>query len=350
MYREESETMGKKKIFRSIAIVLLVVLLGSVFSFVSSVENIRAEDSATFSVPISKKIVIDGDLSDWNNIKKHYITKATFGYDLDYIWNTSFAWDGEKTFYLTATVTYPKGMDGPYASRPVNSPTWYEDDVIEFIIAGKRPTSEREFQELSRASHYVWNSKLNFAAEEAGGLLVTKVAQTSWGASQDGVWCFEAAIELSDDIISRIKNNEFVYMNVMNRCRSGGVELSTLNNINGFGSSFWNVEYINEFIFDKTYIVDEVKPVPVTPTVKVKSVKVNKKKISLKVKKSKKLKVVFNPKAPTNKKVNWKSSNKKIAKVNSNGKVTALKPGKTKITVTSVDGKKKANCIVAVKK
>ena len=41
------------------------------FSFVSSAEHIKAEDSTTFSVPISKKIVIDGDLLDWNNIEKH---------------------------------------------------------------------------------------------------------------------------------------------------------------------------------------------------------------------------------------------------------------------------------------
>ena len=96
-----------------------------------------------------------------------------------------------------------------------------------------------------------------------------------------------------------------------------------------------------------------VTPTP-TPTikavVKVNSIKLNKKKISLKVKKSVQLKVTFNPKNPDNRKVKWKSSNKKRAKVNSKGKVTALRKGKVKITATSIDGKKKATCVINVKK
>lgn len=47
--------------------------------------------------------------------------------------------------------------------------------------------------------------------------------------------------------------------------------------------------------------------------------------------------------------VKWKSSNTKIAKVDSKGKITTLSPGKVKITCTANDGsKKKATCTVTV--
>ena len=46
-------------------------------------------------------------------------------------------------------------------------------------------------------------------------------------------------------------------------------------------------------------------------------------------------------------KAKYKSSNKKIAKVSSTGKITAIKPGKTKITISA--GKKKSVCTVTVK-
>lgn len=65
-----------------------------------------------------------------------------------------------------------------------------------------------------------------------------------------------------------------------------------------------------------------------------KKVALNKKKITLQVGASTKLKV-----KNTKKKVTWKTSNKKIVKVNKTGKVTALKTGNAKITA-KVAGKK----------
>ena len=61
------------------------------------------------------------------------------------------------------------------------------------------------------------------------------------------------------------------------------------------------------------------------------------------------LKATVSPKNATNQKVTWKSSKSKIAKVDKNGKVTALKKGTATITVTTKDGKKKATCKVTVK-
>jgi len=94
-----------------------------------------------------------------------------------------------------------------------------------------------------------------------------------------------------------------------------------------------------------------IKKATVNRKIKVKSIKLNKKKITLKPKQSKKLKATVKPKNATNKKIKWTSSNRKVVKVNSKGKITALKKGKVKIYAKAKDGsKKKAVCTVAVKK
>lgn len=86
----------------------------------------------------------------------------------------------------------------------------------------------------------------------------------------------------------------------------------------------------------------------------VTSVKLNKKAISLKAKgkakqKTYTLKATVTKNA-NNKKVKWTTSNKKVAVVNSKGKVTAKKKGTCYILVTSTDGSRKsAKCKVTVK-
>lgn len=71
------------------------------------------------------------------------------------------------------------------------------------------------------------------------------------------------------------------------------------------------------------------------------------KKLTLNKKKSYQLKPVINPITCINK-IKYKSSNKKIAKVSSTGKITAIKPGKVKITISV--GKKKFVSNVIIKK
>lgn len=61
---------------------------------------------------------------------------------------------------------------------------------------------------------------------------------------------------------------------------------------------------------------------------------------TMKAKKSQKLKLTVLPENASNKKVKWKSSNKKIATVNAKGKVKAKAKGTVKITATAKDGSK----------
>lgn len=90
-----------------------------------------------------------------------------------------------------------------------------------------------------------------------------------------------------------------------------------------------------------------IKIIVGTPVTKI---KLNKTKATLKVKKTLKLKATVTPKKASNKKVIWKTSNKKIATVSSVGKVTAKKKGTAKITATAADGSgKKATAKITVK-
>ena len=85
----------------------------------------------------------------------------------------------------------------------------------------------------------------------------------------------------------------------------------------------------------------------------VTKVKLNKTEASLTVTISKKdtlqLKATVSPSTAVNTAVSWKSSNKKVATVNSSGKVTAVGSGSCTITATAKDGSgKKATCKITV--
>lgn len=83
--------------------------------------------------------------------------------------------------------------------------------------------------------------------------------------------------------------------------------------------------------------------------VKVTGVKLNAKKVTRTVGKTKQLKATVRPSNATNKGVTWTSSNKKVATVTSKGKVRAKSPGKATITVKTKDGKYKAKAVITVK-
>lgn len=95
----------------------------------------------------------------------------------------------------------------------------------------------------------------------------------------------------------------------------------------------------------------ESSTVPTKPAVvKVKKIKLSKNKVTLINGKNCTLKATITPKNATNKKVIWKSSDKKVATVDKNGKVVAKRRGTCRITVSATDGSGvEAVCKVTVK-
>ena len=84
-------------------------------------------------------------------------------------------------------------------------------------------------------------------------------------------------------------------------------------------------------------------------SVAVKSVSLNKGNITINVGDTYQLKATIKPKNATNKKVTWKSSNKKIVTVTKKGKIKGKSAGKATITVTTKSGKKTAKKTITVK-
>jgi uncharacterized protein YjdB len=97
---------------------------------------------------------------------------------------------------------------------------------------------------------------------------------------------------------------------------------------------------------DGTYRATSV--VTVNTTVHVSKVSINKTSTNLYVGAKETLKATVSPSNATNKAVTWKSSNTKVATVSSTGEVTAKGVGTATITVTSVDGSRKATSVVRV--
>lgn len=81
--------------------------------------------------------------------------------------------------------------------------------------------------------------------------------------------------------------------------------------------------------------------------VSVQSISLKENKISIVENDSKKLVANILPSDATNQEINWATSDSKIVTVK-DGLVTAVEPGNAKITVTTVDGEKKAVCEVVV--
>ncbi len=88
--------------------------------------------------------------------------------------------------------------------------------------------------------------------------------------------------------------------------------------------------------------------VPISLVVGVTDVKLNKTNMTLEAGSRETLTATLTPADATNTSVVWTSSDKNVATVNTNGRVTALAPGVSTITVTSVSGGEQATCKVTV--
>lgn len=101
---------------------------------------------------------------------------------------------------------------------------------------------------------------------------------------------------------------------------------------------------------DAQTIVDKMGFVKLgSASISPRKVKVAKKSMKLKKGKSKNISYSVYPDNATDKKVTFKSSNKKVVSVSATGKVKAKKKGKATITITTVTGKIKAKVKVTVK-
>ena len=95
---------------------------------------------------------------------------------------------------------------------------------------------------------------------------------------------------------------------------------------------------------------DQTAKILAMTTVKITSITLNNKSLSLAIGKTYVLKPTITPANATVKTVTWKSSNTKIVTVDKNGKVKAISKGTATITATAADGNKaKKTCTIIVR-
>ena len=85
-------------------------------------------------------------------------------------------------------------------------------------------------------------------------------------------------------------------------------------------------------------------------TVPVAGVKLDKYAVIITEGDKSKLSATILPENASNKNVSWNSSDANIATVSKDGEITAIKPGSSTVTVTTIDGRKTAKCQVTVEK
>ena len=194
--------------------------------------------------------------------------------------------------------------------------------------------------------YFTSNSPWSFSTSDA--LDISKVKVTLTRKSDSKKWTFSKNSSSGDFYVS---NDGYGYLNCIIFRPKGGLTYTKKDKFTVSITGIANPVSYNVNFFSLSD--------PVKKTVNVKSVSikrgskiVSKKTIKVSLKKDKKinLKAVINPSNATNKKVSWKSSKTKLAKVSSSGKVTLRKRGTVKITVTSKQGKKKATVKIKIKK
>jgi len=163
--------------------------------------------------------------------------------------------------------------------------------------------------------------------------------------------------KISGSNITRIQNDKPFRLNASGGESSGDYSFASSNakvasigadglvSIKGIGTTNLTVKKLGDNNYNDSAVSESI-----TLTVRPNPVSALKMQPSLYLVKGKsaKLTAAVQPFDAANKKVNYKSSNRKVATVTASGKVKAKKAGKVKITATSADGKKKSTCTVYV--
>jgi hypothetical protein len=138
-----------------------------------------------------------------------------------------------------------------------------------------------------------------------------------------------------DDIVSVVSSNTKV------------LKASCSGNIITLKGAKTNNKYVTVTVTTESGATASCQVKVVKNAVKTSKVILNEKSLNMDKGSTAKLTVTQNPISATDK-ITYKTSNKKIATVDKNGKIKAKKKGKATITVTSANGKK-ATCKVTVK-
>jgi uncharacterized protein YjdB len=226
-----------------------------------------------------------------------------------------------------------------------------KDDTVYEFISDNNEVAQFEYGTLSS------NDSSNTIIAKKNGKAKVKVIATSNGTEITVCSSFDNSMFSNSDY--KVSVGKTTYLNVdlskYKECYDNLTYTSTNNDVatvskegivTALKEGITTIEVSNG---TKT-ISTNVEVVSSSDTVLVTDVKVDKTSISLEEGKTSEIKVDVLPSNATNKSVDWKSSNEKVAVVSSKGVVEAIGVGNAVITVTTQDGNKSANVNVTVTK
>lgn len=226
------------------------------------------------------------------------------------------------------------------------------------VLAGQNDSSLKISSVVSDSRTYTWKSNNSsvckvssngkLTAIKSGNALIT--VKTAEGKSAScNIKVFKGSIRLNASNINIQKNKTLKTL----KLKSNKYDKDSIKSVKS-NSKYLKVSYRNGIISikgtkagkkgiitvtTKSGAVAKCTVKIVSSTVKTKRLTTDKKSISLKSGKSTTIEITRNP-ISANDKLTWASSNKKVATVNSKGKIIARKKGSCTITVKSASGKK----------
>lgn len=199
-----------------------------------------------------------------------------------------------------------------------------------FTVYVKENSQKQQYYSIDDSPRIIdWlasNKTLHFAIRDTEGIKTLKIQDANNNNKEmKSLSNIEKGRQQITTDISKFKTNNGVY------------KIKIIANENDASYSQSSTQTVTFRLSNETVIVN--------PT----SIKLNKKSITIETieNKTAKLKVLFEPAIVTNKTIKWTTSNKNIATVDNDGKITAVKPGTVTITATTTNGKK-ATCTVKV--
>ena len=221
-----------------------------------------------------------------------------------------------------------------YGDAQVTNPIWKSDNPNIVDVTNGKITGKSIGTTIIRviSGNYRTSCKVNVISDYIS-ITGLKLKNSSGSVVINGTQKIEPLITPDN------ASNKFVIY------RSSNEEIATVDQngvITGkkLGSTIITVKSVSS-PYTATYSIN------VIDKINLNSISINK-TLEIKEQATAKINITYNPTNATNKKVTWKSSNEKIATVDSSGNVKALLPGTVEIKAISEDGSHVAICKVTV--
>ncbi len=182
-------------------------------------------------------------------------------------------------------------------------------------------------------------------AKSQGTVLISAYTTGAMG-KEDSIYV--SVYEHINSIKGYIKSKSFFYKVANDKIVLGQLEIGENVLIVGECDTYYRIKLLDSSL-DGDYILNDYYYIPKENVfIHVDDIKLNESSVTLQAGEKIKLKPSITPELASNKKIKWTTSDKKVATVDTDGNIKGIKLGQAYITAETVDGNKKASCMINV--